>query len=338
MRRRQRRPRPTQSGSTVQSSWVTSTVSWRAAASPTFMARASPAVAGAPGSDRATEPVDEGGHLVAPLWSTTTTSSAGGSQASTERRHRSFRELVWFLAGRDVRVRYKQAALGLVWAIVQPLAGAVVLTLVFRNLADVPSGGDVVSDVRVFCGLAVWTYFAGGLAAATGSLVNNAPSSPRCTSRVSVPLSAMLPGLIDLGIASRPFGSVLVATGDPPGLAVLTLPLWTVAAIVAVIGPGLVLTTLNVRYRDVHHALGFLIQLWFFASPVAYPSALVGERWRFLYRLNPVTTVLDGFRWAMVRGPAPGLPALVSATVGAVLVWAGLAYFTSAERRFSDII
>ena len=251
----------------------------------------------------------------------------------------AFRELIWFLAGRDVRVRYKQAALGLAWAIVQPLAGAVMLTLVFRGLADVPSGGATSYPAFAFCGLAVWTYFSGALAAVTGSLVNNAPLVTKVYfPRLSAPLSAVLPGLIDLGVALSCLALVLVATGDAPGPAVLTLPFWTVAAIAAVIGPGLLLTTLNVRYRDVHHAFGFLTQLWFFASPVAYPSTLVGERWRFLYGLNPVTTVLDGFRWAMVRGPAPGLPALGSAIVGVVLVWAGLAYFMSAERRFSDII
>ena len=249
-----------------------------------------------------------------------------------------FRELIWFLASRDVRVRYKQAALGLFWAILQPLAGAVVLTFVFQRLADVPSGG-IPYQWFAFCGLAVWTYFSSALDAMTGSLVSNASLVTKVYfPRLAAPLSSLLPGLIDLAVALTSLVVVLVVVGELPSLAILTVPLWTVALIGVVLGPGLLLATLDVRYRDAHHAFGFLTQLWFFASPVAYPSTLVGGAWRYVYAINPMSTILDGFRWAMLRAPAPGLPALVSAGVALLLAWAGFAYFTSAERRFSDII
>lgn len=249
-----------------------------------------------------------------------------------------FRELIWFLASRDVRVRYKQAALGLFWAILQPLAGAVVLTFVFRRLADV-STGDVPYQWFVFCGLTVWTYSSSAVDAVTGSLVSNASLVTKVYfPRVAAPLSALLPGLIDLLVALASLIVILIIVGDPPGVAIVTLPLWTIAMIVVAVGPGLLLATVNVRYRDAHHAFGFITQLWFFASPVAYPSTLVTGAWRYVYALNPMSTVLDGFRWAVLHTSAPGLPALVSVAVAIVLAWAGFAYFTSAERRFSDII
>jgi homopolymeric O-antigen transport system permease protein len=250
----------------------------------------------------------------------------------------TFRELVWFLASRDVRVRYKQAVLGLVWAILQPLAGAVVLTFVFHRLADVPSG-QVSYQAFVFCGLSAWTYFSSALGAATGSLVSNASLVTKVYfPRLAAPLSTLLPGLIDLGVALTSLTVILVATGDAPGPALLSLPFWTLAMMVVTLGPGLLLATLNVRYRDAHHAFGFLTQLWFFASPVAYPSTLVKGWWRYVYALNPMGTIIDGFRWAMLRGHAPGLTALVSAATTLILLVSGLRYFASAERRFSDII
>jgi lipopolysaccharide transport system permease protein len=250
----------------------------------------------------------------------------------------TFRELIWFLASRDVRVRYKQAVLGLLWAILQPLAGAVVLTFVFHRVADVPSGKSSYQTF-VFCGLAAWTYFSSALETATNSLVANASLVTKVYfPRLAAPLSALLPGLIDLAVALTSLTVILVAVGNAPGLAILTLPLWTLAMMVAVLGPGLLLATLNVRYRDAHHAFGFLTQLWFFASPVAYPSTLVSGNWRYVYALNPMSTVIDGFRWAMLHENAPGLTALVSAAVAVLLLVAGLRYFASAERRFSDII
>jgi lipopolysaccharide transport system permease protein len=249
-----------------------------------------------------------------------------------------FRELIWFLASRDVRVRYKQAVLGLFWAVLQPLAGAVVLTLVFNGLDLEPSGTSSYQWF-VFCGLAVWTYFSTALDAMTGSLVTNASLVTKVYfPRIAAPLSALLPGLIDLTVALASLVVILVVVGEPPGIAVLTLPFWMMSMMLVAVGPGLLLATLNVRYRDAHHAFSFLTQLWFFASPVVYSSTLITGAWRYVYALNPMTAVLDGFRWAMLHGDAPGLPALVSAGVAIGLLWAGLAYFTSAERRFSDII
>lgn len=264
--------------------------------------------------------------------------ATAGRRALDVRELWEFRELTWFLASRDVRVRYKQAALGLCWAILQPLAGAAVLTLVFQRFTNVSSGTASYQSFA-FCGLAVWTYYSTSLNSVTASLVTNSSLVTKVYfPRLSVPLSALLPGLIDLGVALTVLVVAVLIFGQLPGIAVLTLPLWTVALVFATVGPGLLLATLNVRYRDVHHAFGLLIQLLFFASPVAYPSTVVDGGWRYVYALNPVSTVLDGFRWALLRAPAPGLPAVVSAAVAAVLAWAGLRYFVAAERRFSDII
>jgi lipopolysaccharide transport system permease protein len=249
-----------------------------------------------------------------------------------------YRELGGFLALRDLKVRYKQAVFGAAWAVFQPLAGVVVFTLVFGRLAKVPSDG-IPYPLFVFAGLAVWSYHASSVTRATQSLVGNAPLVTKVYfPRQLVPLAAVLPGLVDLALSLLMLGVLLVVYQTVPGWAVLTLPLWLVALVATTFGVGLWLSALNVQYRDINHAITLFVQLWLFVSPVAYPSSMVEGGWRLLYALNPMAGVIDGFRWALVRGPGPGPSLLISLAVTAVLLASGVLYFQRTERRFADVI
>ena len=249
-----------------------------------------------------------------------------------------YRELVAFLALRDLRVRYKQAAFGAGWAILQPVAGAAVLTLVFRRLAGVPSDG-IPYPLFALVGYSVWTYCSGSVNTATDSFVVNAALVTKIYfPRLGAPIAAVLPGLVDLAIALLAVGAFAIAYAVTPSIALLTLPLWVLLAMLVSLAVGIPLATLNVQYRDAHHAFGLFTQLWFFASPVAYPSSLVHGGWRYLYYLNPMAAVLDGFRWCLVDGPAPPAVAGMSAVTLVVLVPLGLRYFYKTERTFADII
>jgi ABC-type polysaccharide/polyol phosphate export permease len=249
-----------------------------------------------------------------------------------------YRELGGFLALRDLKVRYKQAVFGAAWAVFQPVAGVVVFTVVFRRLAKVPSDG-IPYPLFVFAGLAVWTYHASSVTRATQSLVGNAPLVTKVYfPRLLVPVATVLPGLVDLALSLVMLGVLLGAYRVAPSWAVLTLPLWVVALVATTLAVGLWLSALNVQYRDVNHAITLLVQLWLFVSPVAYPSSMVRGGWRLLYALNPMAGVIDGFRWALVRGPRPGPTLLVSLAVTAVLLASGVLYFQRTERRFADVI
>lgn len=250
----------------------------------------------------------------------------------------AYRELVGFLALRDLKARYKQAVFGLAWAVAQPIVGAVVFTVVFDRLANVPSEG-IPYIVFALLGSTVWSYFSNSLNRATSSLVGNASLVTKVYfPRLAAPLAALLPGLVDLLVGFVLVAIAMVLTGVTPDAALLALPLCVIAVMVVALGAGLMLATLNVRYRDVTSVLGVAIQLWLFASPVAYPSSLVEGTWRWVYAANPMTGVLDAFRWSLLDGPAPGADLLVSAATGLALVVAGVRYFQSAERRFADII
>ena len=250
----------------------------------------------------------------------------------------AYREMVFFLAVRDLQVRYKQAVFGILWAVIQPLAGALVFLVLFRRLAKIPSDG-LPYLVFVFLGFAVWSYFSSALNSANASLVaNSALVTKVYFPRVAAPLSAVLPGLVDLGIALVMTGVLMAAFGVAPGWQLLTLPLWIVAVALAAFGTGMLLATLNVKYRDAHFAIGLLTQLWLFASPVAYPSSAVPDRWQLVYHLNPMAGVLEGFRWAVLDSRPPGASALVSLLVGLALLAGGFIYFLRSERRFADEI
>jgi ABC-type polysaccharide/polyol phosphate export permease len=249
-----------------------------------------------------------------------------------------YRELVVFLALRDVKVRYKQAAFGVLWAVFQPLAGMLVFTLVFHKLAHVPSDG-VPYILFAFVGTMMWSLFAGGVDAATGSLVSNSTLVTKVYfPRVAIPLASVLPRLVDFGVSLVLLALLLVVERHPPGPQVLLLPVIVVWSVVLAFGIGLIFATIQVRYRDAHHAMTLLMQLWLYASPVAYASTLVPANWRWAYSLNPLVGLLDTTRWATLGTPPPGVYALPSVATGLIAFMFGVRLFARNERRLDDVI
>jgi ABC-type polysaccharide/polyol phosphate export permease len=249
-----------------------------------------------------------------------------------------YRELVYFLALRDVKSRYKQTALGLGWAVVQPILSVAVFTLVFRRIANVPSEG-IPYPVFALTGFLVWNYFAGIVDGAMSSVVANATLVTKVyLPRLAAPVSAMLPGLVTLVPGLIVLAALMAWERVTPGPAIAALPLCLLGLLATALGTGLFLAALNVRYRDVGSAFGTLIQLWLLASPVAYPASLVAGDWRWVYACNPMSGVISSFRWALLNGPHPGADLAISAAVALVLIVSGLIYFQHAERRFADVI
>jgi lipopolysaccharide transport system permease protein len=250
----------------------------------------------------------------------------------------AYRELIAFLAVRDVKVRYKQAALGMLWAVLQPLAGALVFTVVFDRIANLPSDG-IPYPVFAFVGVTVWTYFSSSVQNAMSSLVGNVGLVTKVYfPRMAAPIAAVLPGLLDMGISLGILVVLMVVYGVTPGLALLALPLCVVVLVALTFGVGLILATLNVRYRDVKGVSSLLLQLWLFASPVAYSSSVVKGRWGPFYDLNPMAGLIDAFRWSLLGTPAPSVGSLASLVVLVIVLIVGLAVFAHEERRFADII
>jgi lipopolysaccharide transport system permease protein len=250
----------------------------------------------------------------------------------------AYRELVVFLAVRDVKVRYKQAALGMLWAVLQPLAGALVFTVVFDRIANLPSDG-IPYPVFAFVGVTVWTYFSTSVQNAMSSLVGNVGLVTKVYfPRMAAPIAAVLPGLLDMGISLGILVVLMVVYGVTPGLSLLALPLCVAVLVALTFGVGLILATLNVRYRDVKGVSSLLLQLWLFASPVAYASSVVEGRWGPFYDLNPMAGLIDAFRWSLLGAPAPSVGALTGLVVLVVVLVVGLAVFAREERRFADII
>jgi lipopolysaccharide transport system permease protein len=242
------------------------------------------------------------------------------------------------LAGRDLRVRYKQTVLGVAWAVLQPLVAAAIFTIVLGRLASVPSDG-LPYVLFVYSGLVIWTYFAGGLEGVSQSLVRDRDLVTRTYfPRILAPSAGTIPGLVDLAVSLVVLSVMMAATGVSPGPELVLLPFWVLTAMLVLLGAGLWLSALNVRYRDVRHTLTFIVQVWFFASPVVYPSSLVEGGWTYVYALNPMVAVIDGFRWSVVGTQAPGAQALVSLGVTVALLISGVIYFLRAERRFADVI
>jgi lipopolysaccharide transport system permease protein len=249
-----------------------------------------------------------------------------------------FRELAFTLALRDLQVRYKQTFFGVLWAVVQPVAGAAVFTIVFGRLADVPSEG-IPYAVFALSGLIAWTYLSTGLTRACSELVENEAFVTKIYfPRLLVPLAAVVPGLVDMFFALVVLAVLMAVVGVPPTAAVVLLPVWIVVLIGLAFGVGSLFAAVNVAYRDVGHVLPFVIQLWLFASPVAYPASLAQGDLAGFYYLNPLAGLLDAFRWSAVGGPPPGGEALLSLASGLILVGAGIVYFTRIERRFADVI
>jgi lipopolysaccharide transport system permease protein len=248
------------------------------------------------------------------------------------------RELVLVLALRNVKVRYKQTALGVGWALVQPLAGVAIFTLVMHRVAQVPSEG-IPYPVFAYAGLAVWLYFTNGATAAADSLAQYRDLVTKVYfPRLLAPLAAVLPGLIDLTISTFAVGVFMVIFHVTPTAAIVLLPFWVAAAVGTTFAFGVWLSALNTRYRDVRNGLTFLLQILLFATPVLYPSSLLDGSKRFLLYLNPIAGVVDGFRWSLIGAPRPGVAAAVSLVSGLVVLLTGLVYFGRVQRRFADFI
>lgn len=248
-----------------------------------------------------------------------------------------YRELLVFHALRDVKVRYKQTALGAAWAILQPALTMVVFSVFFGRLAGIPSG-DVPYPIFAFAALLPWQLFAYALTHSSNSLVEHAQTLKKVYfPRVIVPLASVVTGLVDFAFAGLLLVGLMLYYRIVPGIAVVTLPLFTLLAVAAALAVGLWLSALNVKYRDVRYTIPFLAQLWLFVTPVAYPSSLVPERWQALYGINPMAGVVDGFRWALLGGTPPGPMLLVSVVATLLLLVGGLFYFTRTERSFADI-
>jgi lipopolysaccharide transport system permease protein len=250
----------------------------------------------------------------------------------------AYRELAAFLALRDIKVRYKQAAFGAGWAVLQPLAGVAVFTLVFRRLAGVPSDG-IPYPLFAYVGLSVWSYFSGSATKATQSLVQNAPLVSKVYfPRILAPVAGVMPGLVELLIAFGLLAILLPLYSWTPGWQIFTVPLLTIPLAASALALGLWLGTLNVMYRDVSQGITLMIQLLLFVSPVAYPASVVPEAWRTIYFLNPAAGIVEAFRWAILKGPWPGRGFVLSLFVTVVLLIGGSAYFLRVERRFADVI
>jgi len=250
-----------------------------------------------------------------------------------------YRELLYFLVWREIKVRYKQTLIGAGWAILQPVATMAVFSLFFGRLAKIPSGG-LPYPLFFYLALLPWTYFAGALTGATNSVVENQRVITKVYfPRVLLPLSSVISGLVDFAIAFVLLIGMAVYYRVTPGPWLALLPVFLLLAVLTAFGAGLWLAGLNALYRDVRYVVPFLVQFWLFASPVAYPSSLVPARWRALYGLNPMAGVIDGFRWAVTgeNPPSAGLLALSAAAV-VVMLAAGLWFFRRMEATVADVV
>lgn len=251
----------------------------------------------------------------------------------------AYRELLYFLIWRDVKVRYKQTALGVGWAVIQPVTTMIVFSVFFGRLGKIPSDG-IPYPIFAYAALVPWTFFAQGMGQASNSLVGSANLIKKVYfPRLSVPIASVTSGIIDFSIAFVILLGMMLYYGIFPTLNVIWLPCLLVLTVVTSLGVSLWLSALNVQFRDVRHVLPFLIQLWFFATPVAYPSSLLSEPWRTLYSLNPMVGVVEGFRWALLgTETAPGPMLIVSSLTALALLVGGAFYFRRLEKTFADVI
>lgn len=250
-----------------------------------------------------------------------------------------YRELLYFLTWRDIKVRYKQTLLGAAWAILQPFLTMVVFSLFFGRLAGIPSDG-IPYPIFAYAALVPWSFFAGGLNNSANSLVGNANLLKKVYfPRLAIPLSTVLAGVIDFVLAFVVLLGMMLFYGIVLTVNVLWLPLLVLLALITSLGVGLWLSALNVQFRDVRYTLPFLTQFWLFTTPIAYPSSLLTEPWRTLYGLNPMVGVVEGFRWALLGTQSvPGPLLIVSALVALGLLVSGAYYFRRMEKSFADVV
>lgn len=250
-----------------------------------------------------------------------------------------YRELLYFLIWRDIKVRYKQTVLGAAWAIIQPFFTMVVFSLFFGRLAKIPSDG-IPYPIFSYAALVPWTFFANGLSQASNSLVGNASLIRKVYfPRLAAPISSVVSGVIDFVLAFMVLLGMMFFYRILPSINLLWLPLLLLQALITALGVGLWLSALNVQFRDVRHIVPFLVQFWLFATPIAYPSSLLSEPWRSLYGLNPMVGVVEGFRWALLStATAPGPLIAISALIALALLVSGAFYFRRMEKAFADVV
>ena len=250
-----------------------------------------------------------------------------------------YRELLYFLILRDIKVRYKQTVLGAAWAIIQPFFTMLVFSLFFGRLAKVPSDG-IPYPIFSYAALVPWTFFVNGLSQSSNSLVGSANLITKVYfPRLTIPIATVLSGVVDLGLSFVLLLGFMAYYHIGPTLNALWLPALLLLALVSALGVGLWLSALNVQYRDVRYMVPFLTQFWMFATPIAYPSSLLGEPWRTLYGLNPMVGVVEGFRWALLRANSgPGPIVAVSSVAALAILAAGAFYFRRMEKTFADVV
>jgi lipopolysaccharide transport system permease protein len=252
-----------------------------------------------------------------------------------------FRELFWILAWRDISVRYKQTVIGVAWAVIRPFLTMVVFTIVFGRVAKLPTEGHAPYALLVFAGMLPWTLFSTSLGEASNSLISNTNLISKVYfPRLIVPTAAVVTAFIDFLISFGLLLLMMVYYQYAPSWRILLLPAFMLLALLASLGPGLLMTALNVKYRDFRYIIPFVVQFGLYVSPVGFSSSVVPAEWRLLYSLNPVVGVIDGFRWCILGSDSvmywPGFA--VSMAVTALFLWWGIALFRSMEKSFADLI
>jgi len=250
----------------------------------------------------------------------------------------AYRELIISFTLRDVKLRYKQTGLGIAWAVLQPLLTMLIFTIFFGGLAKIPSDG-VPYPLFVLAALLPWTLFAEGLTRSTTSMVANANIMTKVYfPRLIMPLSSIISPLIDFGVSFIILVAMMIYYGFTPTINIIFLPVFLMLALATSLGVGLWLSALNVKYRDFQYTVPFLIQIWMFASPVVYSSSLVPESMRLIFGLNPMTGVIEGFRWALLGSGTPSAIVLVSVGMVIALLISGMFYFRRMEQYYADIV
>ncbi|HVF79940.1 MAG TPA: ABC transporter permease [Solirubrobacteraceae bacterium] len=250
-----------------------------------------------------------------------------------------YRELAFMLALRTFKLRYRQTFFGVAWAVLQPLVALAIFAVIFGRFARLPADG-IPYAVFVFPALCLWTYVSTAVNAAAMELVAHQELVTKVYfPRVLAPVSALLPGIVDLMICLSLTAILMALTGVAPGPAIILLPVWIFMSCLVALGAGLWLSALNVRFRDIRQTLPFLLQTWFFVCPIVYPSSIIEDDWlRAAYSLNPMVGVIDGLRWSLLDAPAPPPTDAISVAVTLLLLISGLVYFKASERQFADVI
>ena len=250
-----------------------------------------------------------------------------------------YRELLYFLAWRDIKVRYKQTVLGAAWAIIQPFFTMVVFSIFFGRLAGIPSDG-VPYPIFAFAALVPWTFFANSLNQSSNSLVNSANLIKKVYfPRLAVPIATVFSGLIDFALAFLLLLAMMLWYGLIPNVNALWIPAFSLLALATSLGVGLWLAAMNVQFRDIRYTIPFLTQFWMFATPIAYPSSLLSEPWRTVYGLNPMVGVVEGFRWGLLgTDTAPGPMIIASCLMALAILIGGTFYFRRVEKTFADVV